>query len=101
MLGMSLASLGPTLRAALEAIALRIVDVFMAMERDLDARFATLSVDGGPPHNDLLIQLQANLLGRPVKRLNVQELSAFGAAVLAGAAAGLIDETKVVADLTQ
>jgi glycerol kinase len=45
------------------------------------------------------MQLQANLLGRPVKRLKVHELSAFGAGVLAGAAAGLMDEAKVEADL--
>ncbi len=55
----------------------------MAMERNLEAPLATLSVDGGPTHDDLLMQVQANVLGRPVKRLNVQELSAFGAAVLA------------------
>ena len=54
----------------------------MAMERNLEAPLATLSVDGGLTHDDLLMQVQANVLGRPVKRLNVQE-SAFGAAVLA------------------
>ncbi len=98
--GMSLAtSRADVARAALEAIALQIVDVFTAMERDLDAPLAMLSVDGGPTRNNLLMQLQANLLGRPVKRLKVHELSAFGAGVLAGAAAGLMDEAKVEADL--
>jgi glycerol kinase len=98
--GMSLAtSRADVARAALEAIALQIVDVFTAMEQDLDAPLAMLSVDGGPTRNNLLMQLQANLLGRPVKRLKVHELSAFGAGVLAGAAAGLMDEVKVEADL--
>ena len=50
-------------RAALEAIALQSVDVFMAMERDLDAPFATLSVDGGPTHNDLLIVFRRTCSG--------------------------------------
>jgi glycerol kinase len=100
--GMSLAtSRADVAHAALEAIALQIVDVFMAMERDLDAPLAMLSVDGGPTRNELLMQLQANLLGRPVKRPKVQELSAFGAGVLAGAAAGLMDEAKVEAHLKQ
>jgi len=84
-------------RATLEAIALQIRDVFMAMERDLGAPLARLSVDGGATRNDLLMQFQADLLGRPVQRLKVLELSAFGAGVLAGATSGLIDEARIEA----
>ena len=98
--GMSLAtSRSDVARAALEAIALQICDVFGAMERDLGARLARLSVDGGATQNDLLMQFQADLLGRPVQRLKVPELSAFGAGVLAGAASGLMDEAGVEAML--
>jgi glycerol kinase len=82
-------------RATLEAIALQIRDVFTAMERDLGAPLARLSVDGGATQNNLLMQYQADLLGRSVQRLKVLELSAFGAGVLAGATSGLMDETKI------
>ena len=98
--GMSLAtSRSDVARAALEAIALQICDVFGAMERDLGARLGRLSVDGGATQNDLLMQFQADLLGRPVQRLKVLELSAFGAGVLAGAASGLMDEAGIEAML--
>ena len=100
--GMSLAtSRADVARATLEAIALQICDVFGAMERDLGASFARLSVDGGATQNDLLMRLQADLLGRPVQRLKVLELSAFGAGVLAGATSGLMDEAKIEAMLNR
>src|SRR5262249_11566049 len=100
--GMSLATTrADVARAALESIALQIADVFAAMERDLGAPLALLSVDGGATRNELLMQLQADLLGRPVKRIMIQELSAFGAGLMAGVAAGLIDETKVETNLEQ
>ena len=96
--GMSLAtSRADVARATLEAIALQIRDVFTAMERDLGAPLSRLSADGGATQNDLLMQYQADLLGRPVQRLNVPELSAFGAGVLAGATSGLMDEAKIEA----
>ena len=98
--GMSLAtSRGEIARATLEAIALQIRDVFDAMERDLGAPLAQLSVDGGATRNDLLMHFQADLLGRPVKRLNVPELSAFGAGALAGAEVGLMNEARIEASL--
>ena len=45
------------------------------------------------------MQFQADLLGRPVQRLKVPELSAFGAGVLAGAASGIMDEVRIEAML--
>jgi glycerol kinase len=99
--GMSLAtSRADVARATLEAIALQICDVFGAMERDLGAPLARLSVDGGATRNNLLMQYQADLLDRPVKRLKILELSAFGAGVMAGADAGLIDEARIEATLS-
>jgi glycerol kinase len=98
--GMSLAtSRGDIARATIEAIALQIRDVFDAMERDLGAALAQLSVDGGATRNDLLMQFQADLLGRPVKRLKVPELSAFGAGALAGAGVGLMNEARIEASV--
>ena len=71
------------------------------MERDLGAPLAVLSVDGGATRNDLLMQWQADLLGRPVQRVKILELSAFGAGALAGLASGFFDEATVGARLSE
>jgi glycerol kinase len=79
-------------RATLEAIALQVRDVFVALEQDAGRPLDSLSVDGGATANEFLMQLQADVLDRPVVRKAVSELSAAGAAVMAGAAAGLWDD---------
>jgi glycerol kinase len=100
--GMSLAtSRADVARAALEAIALQIRDVFAAMERDLGAPLASLSADGGATRNDLLMQWQADLLGRPVRRLKILELSAFGAGALAGMGTAMFHEATVLARVAE
>lgn len=73
-------------RAALEAIALQTVDVLTAMEADSGIKVRELRVDGGAARSDLLMQIQADLLGRPVVRPAVVETTALGAAYLAGIA---------------
>ena len=75
-------------RAALDSIALQVMDVLKAMEADAKIRLKELRVDGGASANDLLMQLQADLLGVPVVRPRVSETTAFGAAYLAGLAVG-------------
>ena len=96
--GMSLATSRPTSRGRRSRRSrFRSRDVFAAMERDLGAPLARLSVDGAATQNDLLMQLQADLLGRPVQRLKVLELSAFGVGMLAGATSGVVDEAKLEA----
>jgi len=75
-------------RAALEAIALSVGDVVMAMERDAGTTLPRLRVDGGATANDLLMQIQADVLGRPVERPAVRETTALGAALLAGTTTG-------------
>ncbi|HEY8593844.1 MAG TPA: FGGY-family carbohydrate kinase [Devosiaceae bacterium] len=79
-------------RACLEAIALQVMDVFVAMEADLGAQLAELSADGGASRSKFLMQLQADLLDRPVRRNPVAELSAVGAGIMAGIKAGVWDE---------
>ena len=79
-------------RAALEAIALQIRDVLVAMEADLGARIDELSADGGASRNGLLMQLQADVLDRRIRRNPTAELSAAGVGVMAGIGAGLWDE---------
>ena len=84
-------------RAALESIALQTRDVLMCMEADSGAAIKELRVDGGATVDDLLMQLQANILGAKVVRPKVTETTALGAAYLAGLAVGFwenIDEIK-------
>jgi glycerol kinase len=75
-------------RAALESITLQVMDVLKAMEADAKIKLKELRVDGGASANDLLMQLQADLLGVPVVRPRVSETTALGAAYLAGLAVG-------------
>jgi glycerol kinase len=76
-------------RAALEAICLQSADVFSAMQADSNIALKELRVDGGATANNLLMQLQADILGVPVVRPVVTETTALGAAYLAGLAVGV------------
>lgn len=76
-------------RAALEAIALQNVDLFRAMQADAGIGITNLRVDGGAASNDLLMQIQADLLGLQVFRPEMVELTALGAAKLAARGAGM------------
>ena len=74
IIGLSRASgRGHIARAALEAIALSVADVTECMERDARLRLTRLRVDGGASANDLLMQIQADVLGVPVDRPVVLE----------------------------
>jgi glycerol kinase len=75
-------------RAALEGIALQVMDVLKAMEADSKIKLKELRVDGGASANNLLMQMQSDLLGVPVVRPRVTETTALGAAYLAGLAVG-------------
>ncbi len=73
-------------RAALEAICYQSRDVLEAMAADSGIHLQALRADGGAAANDLLMQLQADLLGVAVQRPAVTETTALGAAYLAGLA---------------
>ncbi len=77
------------MRAVLEAIAFQSRDVMHCFEQDTGLRPAALQVDGGAASNDLLMQLQADVLGIPVRRPRGLETTALGAAYLAGLATGV------------
>ncbi|QLQ24263.1 MAG: glycerol kinase GlpK [Dechloromonas sp.] len=76
-------------RAALDAISLQSADLAGAMIADSGIALAELRVDGGAARNNLLMQLQADLLGVPVVRPRITETTALGAACLAGIGVGL------------
>ncbi len=80
---------GHLARATLEGIALQNVDILQAMERDLGGELKNLKVDGGACANDLLMQIQADLLGRAVIRPRQIETTGMGSAYLAGLGVGL------------
>jgi glycerol kinase len=75
-------------RAALEAICFQTRAVLEAMAQDSGVRLDVLKVDGGATVNNLLMQLQADILGVPVVRPVVAETTALGAAYAAGLAVG-------------
>jgi glycerol kinase len=75
-------------RAALESIAFQTMDVLKAMEVDAGAPILELRVDGGAVSDDLLMQIQADVLNTVVVRPEVTEVTALGAAYLAGLAVG-------------
>ncbi|HKE13613.1 MAG TPA: glycerol kinase GlpK [Kofleriaceae bacterium] len=76
-------------RACLEGIALQNVDLIRAMESDSGAHLRVLKVDGGASADDLLMQMQADMLGVSISRPEFVETTAQGAAFLAGIGAGL------------
>ncbi|QNM98084.1 glycerol kinase GlpK [Chitinimonas koreensis] len=76
-------------RAALEGIAFQSADLLEAMQADSGRPLTELRADGGAAANNLLLQVQADLLGVPVVRPQVLETTALGAALLAGLATGV------------
>lgn len=84
-------------RATLEGIALQVHDLVMAMADDRGEIGSILKVDGGAANNDLLMQMQADLIGRPVSRPGTVETTALGAAMLAGLAIGFWKDTDELA----
>ena len=76
------------IRATLESLAYQTKDVLDAMEKDAGVPLHSLRVDGGASANNLLMQFQADILGKTVERPGVIETTALGAAYLAGLATG-------------
>jgi len=83
-------------RAALDGIAFQVADVLDVMQKDSGIRIEELRVDGGAAANNLLMQIQADILGAPVVRPKVTETTALGAAYLAGLAVGYWKSTDDV-----
>jgi len=76
-------------RATVDAIAYQVRDVFDVMQAEAGRELEVLLADGGASRNDMLMQFQADIIGRPVLRSTSAEASPLGAAYLAGLAAGI------------
>ena len=86
-------------RATLEAIAFQSAELIEAMAQDSGIALTELRVDGGATASNLLMQMQADLLGVPVVRPRVTETTALGAAYLAGLACGFWKDEAEIASL--
>ena len=90
---------GHIARAALEAIALRSMDIIIEMQKDAGIDFKSVKVDGGASNNNLLMQIQADFINANVIRPKVTETTAMGAAFLAGLATGFWSSVDALKDL--
>ena len=84
-------------RDALEGIAYQVKDLLDAMEKDSGEELSVLRVDGGASVNNFMMQFQSDILRKPIDRPKMVETTAFGAAFLAGLAAGVWND---IGDIT-
>ena len=84
---------GHIARAALEAIAYQTRDVLDVIKGESNSAIPVLRVDGGGSLNNLLMQFQADILGIPIQRAQMAEITALGAAYLAGLGVGIWRDT--------
>src|SRR5690606_36928362 len=83
-------------RAALESIAFQTYDVLKAMEADSGIEIKELRVDGGATANGFLMQFQSDLLQSTIVKPETTEITALGAAYLAGLGIGVWDDVEQI-----
>ncbi len=83
------------IKATVNALAYQTKDVIGAMEKDYGENITTLKVDGGATANNYLMQFQSDLLNVDVDRPKMIEVTAFGAALLAGIKAGVWTKNNI------
>jgi glycerol kinase len=86
-------------RAALEGIAYQVKDLLDAMEQDSGRPLSVLRVDGGASVSNFMMQFEADMLRKPIDRPQMVETTAFGAAFLAGLAAGVWSDISEIKDI--
>src|SRR5690606_32459138 len=85
------------IRAAVESVSYQIKDVISAMESDSGQPLSEVKIDGGITANKFVVQFLADLLGKRVTNIRITDVSALGAAYLAGLNVGIyesIDQLK-------
>lgn len=85
---------GHIARAALEAMAFRVRDIFEALGLKLEQ----VNVDGGATANNLLMQFQADLLQMPIQKYSTKEMTALGAAIMAKTTGGKEEKIRLRKD---
>ena len=88
-------------RAALEGVAMQVVDLIDAADRDAQMPLQALRVDGGMASNAWFLQRQADLLGLPILPAVEKEATALGAAFLAGLQIGMWPNLDAIRKLMQ
>lgn len=86
-------------RAALESMAFQSKDVLEAMIKDSGVNITSLKVDGGAAANNFLLQFQSDILQCEIERYKINELTAMGAAFLAGLAVDYWKEDELSIEL--
>lgn len=77
------------IRAAQESIAYQSLDLIKAMEQDTNKKLTQFNVDGGASRDQFLMQFQSDILNKKIRRPEILETTALGAACLAGLATGM------------
>lgn len=86
-------------RAALESIPYQIKDVIVAMEADTKISLQQLMIDGGISSNNFIVQFLADLLNKPVVNVGITDVSALGAAYLAGLQKKIFESIEYLSQL--
>ena len=89
------------IRATLESLAYQTNDVLKAMENDTGVSIGVLKVDGGASRNNFLMQFQSDLLQAKIRRSQISETTALGAAFLAGIATNIWKDTDEISQKWQ
>ena len=87
------------IRAAQESIAYQVADLVHAMEADTGLPLSALKADGGASRDRFLMQFQADIIDREVRRPAIRETTALGAAYLAGLATGMWKDQEEIKNL--
>ena len=87
------------IRAAPESIADQVADLVAAMENDTGITLTQLKADGGASRDMFLMQFQADIMNRSVRRPAIRETTALGAAYLAGLAVGVWKDQEEIKGL--
>jgi glycerol kinase len=86
-------------RAALESIPYQIKDVIVAMETDTRIELNQLMIDGGISTNNFIVQFLADMLDKPVVNIGIADVSALGAAYLAGLQKRIFENIEYLSQL--
>ena len=87
------------IRATLESIAYQCYDVIKTMEEEIDFEMGEVKVDGGASKNNYILEFQASLLNKTIKKPKTLEVTALGACYLAGLATGFFPSLQHILKL--